>query len=441
MLSFCILYHLSSEIVPQFSSLHFLNSVNSVNSEQCELKHENPKKKRNIKIECFPRANMIKLEISDKNKLEILRHFHEELGHLGITKMTELIRKTYNWNGLQGDVKNYVNSCSACAQRKKSSHQNRQDLKITASKPLEKIMLDIAGPLTSSKNGYQYVLGIVDVYSRFLMLIPIRSISSRSILNIIQTRWIPMFGVPELFITDGARNLNSKLVEDLSLEYGMQKLTCSPYHSNSNGIIERSFQTVKDMIYATVSSHGGDWVDTLPIIEIGLRSAIHSTIRVSPYEVIFGRLPNLPQFIPQNLKFENLNAEEYMKKLEKRRLEINTMLKDINMQNEIKMKSLYKAGDFVMVKSVDNQRKGIDKPKYIGPAIVHKILGIKSYVVRLNGNYLKRHEDHLKRYETRKLNYSKTEPKEQKTSNSKNVKEERYPKRYTSNKVQRYGFD
>ena len=119
---------------------------------------------------------------------------------------------------------------------------------ITATKPLEKIMIDIIGPLSPSKNGYRYILGIVDVFTRFAMLIPIRSIQSQSIAKILKIRWIPLFGVPEIVVSDSACNLNSHILADLFDEYGIKKVSTSPYRPQSNGIIERMFRTIKDMI-------------------------------------------------------------------------------------------------------------------------------------------------------------------------------------------------
>ena len=244
--------------------------------------------------------------------------------------MTKLLLRNYNWHNIRSDINTYVNNCYSCAQRKVAGKKGQPAIHITASKPLEKVMIDITGPLSASKNGYRYILGIVDVFSRFLMLIPIRTTSSQTIINILVSRWIPLFGVPEILVSDGAYNLNSELINDLCDEFGIIKISTSPYHPESNGIIERDFRTVKDMIFATVDSYGGDWVSALPMVEIVLRSAEHSTIKASPYEVLFGRKPRLPQFVPENINFESLSSEKYIIDLEKRRKELKEKIQRFN---------------------------------------------------------------------------------------------------------------
>ena len=366
--------------------------------EQCDIKHSDPKKKRNVKIECFPRANLIAENLSNEKKRRILKEFHDDLGHIGIGKMTELLLRNYNWKNIRADINNYVNGCYSCAQRKVACKKSQPMIHITASKPLEKVMIDITGPLSASKNGYRFILGIVDVFSRFLMLIPVRSTSSQTIINILTSRWIPLFGVPEILVSDGAYNLNSALINDLCDEFGIIKVSTSPYHPESNGIIERDFRTVKDMIFATVDSYGGDWVSALPMVEIGLRSAKHSTIKASPYEILFGRIPRLPQFIPENANFESWSSEKYINDLEKRRKELKERIQRFNeRRNTLPVKNYFEIGEHVMIKSLPTGKIGVSKARFEGPGEIVGILDPKSYLVKFCGKVYRRHEGCLKR--------------------------------------------
>ena len=193
--------------------------------EQCEVKHENPKKRRNIKVDSFQRVNVIKFEEvpNQECRNKILKEFHEGLGHLGITKMAELLSRNYYWPNINKDISEYVNNCYSCAQRKSTSRKDRGSIPITATRPMEKIMIDITGPIKECKNGYRYILGIVDVFSRFVMLIPMRNITSQAIMKVLENRWMSIFGIPEIVISDAAQNLNSatimNILEELSCTY------------------------------------------------------------------------------------------------------------------------------------------------------------------------------------------------------------------------------
>ena len=72
-------------------------------------------------------------------------------------------------------------------------------MKIMANEPLENIMIDIAGrPLTKTKTGNQFILSIIDVFSRFIKLIALKQISSHLIMQGIIKKWVvPFCGYPD----------------------------------------------------------------------------------------------------------------------------------------------------------------------------------------------------------------------------------------------------
>lgn len=139
--------------------------------------------------------------------------------------MTDLILRNYYWPNINKDIKDYVNNCFPCAQRKSTSRKDREMIPITATKPMEKVMIDITGPIKECKNGYRYILGIVDVFSRFVMLIPMRNITSQAIMKVLENRWISLFGIPRILISDAANNLNSSLIMETLKEFGVKKYT------------------------------------------------------------------------------------------------------------------------------------------------------------------------------------------------------------------------
>jgi hypothetical protein len=86
---------------------------------------------------------------------------HLILGHVGET----LLRKTalhigWRFNG-------QLNPCPSCMLCKSTAKRVRQDTIIKASKPGERIVLDITGPFKAAKDGYQYWAQMTDDFSRY----------------------------------------------------------------------------------------------------------------------------------------------------------------------------------------------------------------------------------------------------------------------------------
>ena len=64
----------------------------------------------------------------------------------------------------------------------------------------------------------------------------------------------------------------------------------TPYHHNTNGVIERQFRTVRDYINSSLRDRKrSSWVEILPEIEFTLNATFQKSIGCNPAEVIFGR--------------------------------------------------------------------------------------------------------------------------------------------------------
>ena len=135
-------------------------------------------------------------------------------------------------------------------------------------------MIDIAGPLPVTKSGYRYILGVVDVFSRYIALIPLRSTGSNKIIKTLLSIWISTFGFPSTILTDNAPNFTSSEMEMFCRMYNIKKENSPPYYPQGNGIIERAFRTSKDIIYATCKERGINWAKLLPNTIMVLRSTI-----------------------------------------------------------------------------------------------------------------------------------------------------------------------
>jgi transposase InsO family protein len=333
--------------------------------EQCDVLHADPLKKRNVKL-------LNKLIVSKPTEKEIIDAYHTELGHVGVDKMQSVMEKDgHNWTRMNSDIRDYVAACLPCAQRKQGRPYHTKDVHITAELPFEKIMIDITGPLTPcSRYGYRYILGIVDVFSRYSMLIPLRSTDTRSIIEKLKKRWIPIFGYPQKIVSDNAPNLHSREMIQFCNCYQISKSTCSPYYPQGNGIIERLFRTSKDMIYATATSKKIDWVDAIPYVEMGLRSTKSRTTGCSPHEMIFKRHAGLP--------WRNVNSDQAP--------EISKKV--------VTERAKFDVGDNVMMRSV--MQAGWLKPKFIGPCQITEILHSKVYRLNFKGKQFIRNEYHLK---------------------------------------------
>lgn len=106
------------------------------------------------------------------------------------------------------------------------------------------------------------------------------------------------FGVPLRLTTDQGAQLESKLFTELNKLLGTQKLRTTAYHPQANGMIERWHRSLKNAIKCHAKSR---WMESLPIILLGLRSVILESITASPAELVYGTTLRLPyQYFEQS---------------------------------------------------------------------------------------------------------------------------------------------
>ena len=76
----------------------------------------------------------------------------------------------------------------------------------------------------------------------------------------------------------------------MTAEIGADLCFSSPYHHNTNGVVERQFKTIRDYINTILHERRStEWGELIPDIEFSMNATVQKTLNSSPAEVIFGR--------------------------------------------------------------------------------------------------------------------------------------------------------
>jgi hypothetical protein len=255
------------------------------------------------------------LIVPAQQRRQLTMTFHQSLGHLGIEKVLRSMKEKFYWPGMSNDTRLFINTCKECRERKVVPPRKHSLERVLTGYPFEKVAIDIAGPLTPTKTGHKYILAIIDYFSKFPMLIPLKQIDSKTVAESFFFNWVCLFGVPNVVHTDRGSSFESDLFHQMCRLSGISKTKTAPYFPQSDGLVERLFRTVKEMVHATTRCFNRDWNEVLPIVEMGLRSSIQRTTQVTPYEVLFGTRMITPvewQYLDKYTE----SREEYHRKLE-----------------------------------------------------------------------------------------------------------------------------
>ena len=61
------------------------------------------------------------------------------------------------------------------------------------------------------------------------------------------------------------------------------------FHPQTDGQSERTIQILEDMLRACVLDHKGSWDENLPLVEFAYNNSYHESIKMTPYEALYGR--------------------------------------------------------------------------------------------------------------------------------------------------------
>ena len=144
--------------------------------------------------------------------------------------------------------------------------------------PFRCIAMDVVGPLEKSSPGYQYILVICDYATRFPEAFPLRSIKTSKIIGAL-VQLFSRLGVPDEII----KLPTSLLAQQLQKELGIKGIRTTPYHPQTDGLVERFNQTLKQMLRKFVSDTGRDWDKWLPFVLFAYREVPQASTGFSPF--------------------------------------------------------------------------------------------------------------------------------------------------------------
>ncbi|GBM94414.1 Retrovirus-related Pol polyprotein from transposon 297 [Araneus ventricosus] len=222
------------------------------------------------------------------------------LAHSGAKATANAVKQRFVWTSLKKDCTEFCKRCIPCQKSKVSRHVKspKGDISLPSER-FSHIHLDVVGPLPPSK-GYRYCLTAVDRFTRWPEVFPMIDQTANTIAETFYSGWISRFGVPEVVTTDQGRNFESDLFHSFTRYLGISKIRTAAYNPAANGMVERLHRQLKASLMCRLGSTER-WVQQLPTILLGIRTAFKEDINASSAELVYGSNLRLPgQFLQDN---------------------------------------------------------------------------------------------------------------------------------------------
>ena len=102
-------------------------------------------------------------------------------------------------------------------------------------------------------------------------------------------KFFSQVGVPKEILTDQGTNFMSKLLTELYRMLHVHPIRTSPYHPQTDGLVERFNRTLKAMLNKLVGDEGKNWDQLLPYLLFAYREVPQASTGFSPFELVYGR--------------------------------------------------------------------------------------------------------------------------------------------------------
>ena len=148
--------------------------------------------------------------------------------------------------------------------------------------------MDIVGPLSKSSKGNRFILVICDYATRYPEAVPMRHVDAASVAEEL-LKLFTRVGVPKEILTDQGTNFTSQLLAELYRMLHVQPIRTTPYHPQTDGLVERFNRTLKTMLRKATVKEGKDWDSLLPYLLFAYREVPQASTGFSPFELLYGR--------------------------------------------------------------------------------------------------------------------------------------------------------
>ena len=159
------------------------------------------------------------------------------------------VRQRFYWPGQRGDVARWCHRCQKCgATCRKPKKGKRAPLKQeTVGLPMERIALDIMGPLPQSNSDNSYILVIGDYFCKYTEAYGLPDHTAQTVARVMEQR-ICRYGVSRIIHSDQGCDFESHLFTEMCRLLDIEKTKTCPYRPQSDGMIERFNRTVAQML-------------------------------------------------------------------------------------------------------------------------------------------------------------------------------------------------
>ena len=263
-------------------------------------------------------------------------------------------------------------------------------------KPWQYISVDFITKLLVSK-GHDSILVVCNRFSKMShFVVTIEKTMAEGLVRLFRDHVWKLHGLLESVISDRGLQFAAELTKELNKMLGIETKMSMAYHPETDRQTERTNQELEQYLRMYVNHKQNNWSEWLATAEFVFNNKIHIVIKMSPFQVNYGKKPRMGFDIRK--KGKNEKAEEFVKEMKEKHKEAKVAL--VKSQEKMKKQAdrnrkeaeEYRVGDKVLIStkdfSAELRKRAMKKltEKFIGPYVVRKIVSENAVELELSAS-------------------------------------------------------
>jgi hypothetical protein len=317
---------------------------------------------------------------------ELLAAVHGD-GHEGVQRTLHRLRRDFHFPDMRRVVQDFVRGCATC-QRNKSEHLLPAGLLLPLPVPSAvwtDIGLDFIEALPRAR-GKSVILTVVDRFSKYAHFIPLaHPYTAETVAQAFFSDIVRLHGMPQSIVSDRDAVFTSTFWKELMRLMGVKLHMTTAFHPQSDGQSEAANKVIAMYLRCFTGDRPRDWLRWLPWAEYTYNTAYQSSLRDTPFHVVYGRHP------PSLRSYEagDTRVAAVAKTMAERAAFLDEVRRHLEQAQAVQKQFYdakhravsYKVGDWVLLRlrnrpvaSMSLAPKGKLQPRFFGPYCVTEII-------------------------------------------------------------------
>jgi len=239
-----------------------------------------------------------------KDKFKVIQQVHNSTaGHHGVERTLGRLRAAgHNWPSMRTHVKSFLHTCPAC-QKMSFLRTPIETTPFTTSTYYcqARLSTDLIGPFPPDDAGNTYLMLVIDNFSRFVDLYPIKDSTAESACKGLLSHF-GRYGCPSEIVSDNGSHFTADMTRELLKLMQVDHITIAAYSHPQNSIAERAIKEInkhiRNLIYEDRRTRE-EWTVAAPMAQRIYNSAYSESIGCSPAHIMFGNAVHIERgFLP-----------------------------------------------------------------------------------------------------------------------------------------------